>query len=180
MNYARSIIKNRWKIDEPYNILSVEDAHTTNKGELSVWIYDGVLDENKKKEIALAIVMTRSHITDVNFIVLEDKKLKESIKPALQKGETKLLKSRDIHRNLMLVDFSDVQWLMDYMWDKVKASDVEFVRDTELKKYFKECVLNKTIGQETIDAIHEHKDEENYKRWEAYIQDALKENEKNN
>lgn len=179
MNYARSIIKNRWKTDAPYNILSVEDAHTTNKGEFSVWLYDGVLDENKKKELALAIVMTRSHITDVNFITFDDTNIKKSIKTSLQEGETKWIKYSGIHRNLILVDFSDVQWLMDYMWGKVNASEVNFVSEKDLKKYFKECVLNNTIGQETIDAIHWHKEEDNYKRWEAYVQKALNENKEN-
>ncbi len=169
MKYARSIIGKKWKSENPYNIDSVEDAQTSYSGELSVWLYD----ENEKIKAALAIAMTRSYISDVAMIIFDDAKNKNTIAIAPQEGTSKWKEVKNNHVNLKLCHFDDVKWLMDYMWGEVTNERVVIVRSKTIKAYFKDCVKNHTIDQETIDHIHEHRNEASYEYWEQRLQEEL-------
>lgn len=169
MKYARSILNRNWKSDKPYNIDSVEDVQTTDSGELSVWVYD----ENTKNKAALAIVMTRKLLTDVYMVIFDDTTKRGTINIVSQDGNSKWREVKNDHVNLKLCHFDDVKWLMTYMWDEVTNGKVVIVRSKKIKEYFKECVKNHSIGQETINYIHEHKDEVSCSYWEQLLQEEL-------
>lgn len=114
----------------------------TNKNTLSLWSFD---DESEKKELIVAMALSRQHIQKLVYVVMDDEGIEKlGIPLEFELGNADGITKQEIlekHANMTKIDFWRLGYVAEYLCELVNEDEKHgFVTDKDLFKMMKSCV----------------------------------------